>query len=298
MWPPMCQLLPRGSAQRFVAMAYAWLICTRRQSQRRISVTFDSNSWQRVVCPDKFSKDPRHTEFTKLHTAIGARRICPYFVETMVSLEAIRKADRAEYLTGRRPVIRVRETARGRRIYAEVTISADHSAHPGLHPILQDRTAAALALGFRFLKIPRIGSQLPPVALDPANFLQQTPQESAERQQRSFKALRAIEARGVGKTQIEEIGQRISARLQLPGPWWQHLSLGTHQEIREIQKAVAEWADADSVAAHIGYGIEYFCTEDQGKAAGTSILADENRSWLTREYGVRFVTLTELASLV
>jgi hypothetical protein len=38
---------------------------------------------------------------------------------------------------------------------------------------------------------------------------------------------------------------------------------------------VSEWADGDAVAAHIAYGNDIFCTQDQGKSAGGPSILDE-----------------------
>jgi hypothetical protein len=67
-----------------------------------------------------------------------------------------------------------------------------------------------------------------------------------------------------------------------------------------VQRAIAEWADADSVASHIGFGIDIFCSDDKGKSTGgaPSILDPTHRAWLTATYGMKFVTLSELAALV
>jgi integrase len=48
------------------------------------------------------------------------------------------------------------------------------------------------------------------------------------------------------------------------------------------------------------YGIDLFCSEDQGKSAGGIPLfwTRQNRAWLTATYGVQFATLTELAAMV
>jgi hypothetical protein len=68
------------------------------------------------------------------------------------------------------------------------------------------------------------------------------------------------------------------------------------REHREIQKAVGEWADGDSIAAHIAYENNCFCTRDAGKTAdGASILDSGNRKWLEAFYGVQFISLTGLA---
>jgi hypothetical protein len=70
-------------------------------------------------------------------------------------------------------------------------------------------------------------------------------------------------------------------------------------EHKEIQKAVGEWADGDSIAAHIAYGNDFFCTGDEGKSAeGTSILDSDNRKWLEASYGLQFITLRDLARKV
>lgn len=261
-------------------------------------VTFDSNAWQPVVRPDKCPKDLRQGDFVRIHEAVRAGKVEARFVETVASLEAIKKADRATYLASRRPAMEIAEKSSQGRIQATVTIGPDHSAHPGLAPVLEDRIGEALALGFRFMRLPRIGTQLPPVALVCANYVQQSTAEAEARQERSFEALREIEARGVGKSQVEEIGNTINMRHGAAGPWFTNLDKGTPDEFRQIAKGVAEWADADSVAAHIGYRCDYFCTEDAGKSAGDSILDAKNRAWLESKYGLQFVTLSEFAAKI
>jgi hypothetical protein len=70
-------------------------------------------------------------------------------------------------------------------------------------------------------------------------------------------------------------------------------------EQKKINRAVAEWADGDSVAAHYGYGIDLFCSEDFGKnASPASVFDDDSRAWLTEVFGIRFVTLGQLADMV
>ena len=50
------------------------------------------------------------------------------------------------------------------------------------------------------------------------------------------------------------------------GFWFEGLGrASTDAERAEVARAVAEWADADSIAAHIGYGIDLFCTNDYKK---------------------------------
>jgi len=93
----------------------------------------------------------------------------------------------------------------------------------------------------------------------------------------------------------------FATRAQVIEPWPRSLLRARDAtERKKVQRAVAEWADADSIASHVGYGIDLFCSEDKGKSTGgiPSILDSSNRAWLTSSYGVKFATLSELAAMV
>jgi hypothetical protein len=119
----------------------------------------------------------------------------------------------------------------------------------------------------------------------------------AARLERFAEIGREIETRGVGRARAAGVAARIGKRLGHAGPWYEVLDRPKDaQEATEIEKSVAEWADGDSIAAHIAYGNDFFCTEDQGKTAGNASVLDlNNRTWLETCYGVQFVTLSELA---
>src|SRR5256885_1820430 len=66
-----------------------------------------------------------------------------------------------------------------------------------------------------------------------------------------------------GDQRARYAGRRETAQ----GPWF--TGLGAAKDIharREVARAVAQWADGDSVAAHYAYGNDIFCTLDGGKA--------------------------------
>lgn len=68
-------------------------------------------------------------------------------------------------------------------------------------------------------------------------------------------------------------------------------------EKRAVERAFGEWADGESVAAHVAYGLDVFCSADVGNSNATnSVLDPANRAWLTATYGVRFMTFEELAT--
>jgi hypothetical protein len=94
------------------------------------------------------------------------------------------------------------------------------------------------------------------------------------------------------------LGASLAAGADPASIWFKALDRANdiHAE-RAVQRAFGEWADADSVAAHIAYGIDVFCTGDAGKSnAGASILDPTNRQWLHGTYGVKFMTIQELAA--
>jgi hypothetical protein len=73
-------------------------------------------------------------------------------------------------------------------------------------------------------------------------------------------------------------------------------------EVREVGRAIAEWSDADSLAAHYGYGNDLFCTLDvaagEGRRGDAAILDTENRRWLSSNYSIKFGSLSDLAAIL
>jgi len=58
--------------------------------------------------------------------------------------------------------------------------------------------------------------------------------------------------------------------------------------IKVVRDIIAEWNDVDSLASHYAYGLDVFCTLDDGKGAGAgAILHLQNRPLLHSRYGIR-----------
>jgi hypothetical protein len=110
----------------------------------------------------------------------------------------------------------------------------------------------------------------------------------------------AIEARGLGCAQAQRIAGEIRAEVGGHHPFAFYLGNPRNPaERKKINRAIKEWADGDSVAAHYGYKIDLFCSEDFGKnARAASVLDNANRAWLTNKFGILFVTLGQLADMV
>jgi hypothetical protein len=105
--------------------------------------------------------------------------------------------------------------------------------------------------------------------------------------------MREIENQGCGKNHAQKIGERYA---KIGQTWFDGLGEAPSSEDKSIDDAVSEWADGDSIAAHIAYENDHFCTLDFAKKSGpSSILSPQNRAWLTSRYGVSFKTHKELA---
>lgn len=265
-------------------------------------VTFDTNTLDRSVRPERFPKDGRQAEYFKVHQGLASGVIKGFFCETIVTCEGIQKNDRAEVLgstmlTSHREHIQ-NETG-GELI--KLTLKSGMPKRKPLHPEVIARLQAALKIGMRVLGAPRIGGHR---IDDPSNeiYVQEIPNSVAqsERLDKYHDVVRAIEARGVGFAQLKGLAQQYAKRVGVTEPWYASLerTIDIHEE-NAVKRAVAEWADGDAIAAHIGYGIDYFCTEDTGKSAGsTSVLDANNRAWLKEHFGVQIISLSDLAKMI
>ncbi len=101
---------------------------------------------------------------------------------------------------------------------------------------------------------------------------------------------------GGGISHAKQIGNRY---LIGSAPWHIGIKNAPATEAENISKALAEWADGDAVAAHVGYKNDYFCTRDEGKSAGlSSVLSPQNRAILESKFGVKFISPESLCNLI
>jgi hypothetical protein len=245
-------------------------------------VTFDSNVWQMVVTPRLAGKTNLYDAFTTVHEALRTKDIRGFICETVGTLEAVRLSGRKAYFSSIKPVVEVNADAQGGQVLFTINVGTNHSQHPGLPNVLKERLELAFALGMRFMRAPRIGIPIPAWFLDSSLFAEEVDvPTSAARDNRWGSVVEMIEQRGVGSAAVRSKG--AGAKLETMGE-------------EEFASAVAEWADGDSVAAHVAYGNGVFCTQDQGRSASrASILDAKNRLWLASTYNVKFATIRALA---
>jgi hypothetical protein len=271
-------------------------------------VTFDSQVWQQMVFPERHIKHPDHGLMVRIKDALRGDRMQGFICESFGTLEAIANKERAAFLANKIPIVKTQATNLGEgNVSISITIESDHSRHPGLHPKLEKELEEAIAIGMRLLSTPYFNLPVPSRLLnDPAIYAPEV-FASADYNERFGSAVSTIVTRGVGQAVLAALVKKIAQRLEAHRPTvkWDIQLLEyayTHSkdqaERKGIEKAVAESADGDAVAAHIAFGNEFLCSEDQGKTArGPSIFNAENRAWLKAAYGVTFVNMKELVAI-
>ncbi len=256
-------------------------------------ITFDTNTFDKASRPALYPKDPEHPGMIVIHEALKRGDIQGFVSDTAITLEGIANDQRAAVLGNTRTHSSRAQTSDNTFTIKVTPVQVDRSP---LHPKQAERFIEAFSLGIRLLGAPRIG--MPRV--EEQFYATEDPAALGDRLDRFFDLGRKIEARGLGSSRAQGIAARFAGRQVAQGPWFTALGAARDiHETREVARAIAEWADADSVAAHYAYGNDIFCTLDGGKAEtrrGESAVLDAiNRAWLAEEFGIQFSTLSELA---
>lgn len=249
----------------------------------------------------------------RVHDLLVNGQIKGYYSVTMLTIEGVMREDRATVFAGTRMVTQPETTKftknadlpeAVREKVGDADLESIHIEHrveqpdrKPLHPQIIARMKAARALGVRALRaVPRLGAY---EITDPTGEFYLDPGEGEALKAWKDKAcevVRAIEDRGVGIAQVKKVGSDLGASHEA-SPWFRFLDqpADIHQQ-RAVERAFSEWADGDSIAAHVAYGLDIFCSDDAGKSNATNSIFDPtNRAWLTKTYGVQFMTFKELA---
>jgi hypothetical protein len=183
--------------------------------------------------------------------------------------------------------------------FCETVLTIEGGPQPP-RPDTVARVRRALELGLRILSAPRRPGGTPIDVLDGELYAKDT--NPLTRLERYEAIAAAIEARGSGFARVLKAAPPRShgpdsssglARIDQPSIDESNSS----GDVTKVARAVAEWADGDSVAAHYGYANDLFCTQDRAARAGRdSVMHPAQRSWLHRVYGVEFVSIAELAA--
>jgi len=251
-----------------------------------MKITFDSNVWRIISSPETFPNEPAIESFKAIRKAIDEKRITPFLCETVFTLEAIQKKDRKEFFSEYKPKINTTEEAEGNGIKLSFSIEPDKTAHPGNNSYLEKHLKDAIEIGFEIIKLPRIAGIVNPDI--EAHFYKHDNLSSYHN--KVFAVGRKIESKEAGMFHIKSLGEKYDVN------WMNGIELAPEHEVGNIAKAIAEWADGDSVACHIAVDGDYFCTRDTAQKAGDkSIFSEANLNWLKSNYNFEIISPEELA---
>ena len=211
-----------------------------------IRVTFDSNTLVRAVWPNRFPKDSRNDEYVKINKALVDREIDGFFCETLVLIEGVQKKDRANVLasTTLRTEIQPKIINPNGIVVTPISIKAMQQ-RPPLHPEMSALIQSAMGLNFRVLGAPRV-AQTRIADPDGSVYVQESPNNLGERLDRYHDSVTAIEAKGLGAWQVQNLAKKFAERAGVIEPWYNSLirAKDIHEE-NAIKRACAEWADGE-----------------------------------------------------
>lgn len=275
-------------------------------------VTFDTNVWKRMVFPERYASSPNYLSFGKIKNAIQSGQVRGYISEGFGTVEAVRKANRAKFHAQNAPKIEVTNKSHGSGLNCiSIEIKANHSLHPGIGDAFDEELNEALAIGIKLLTTPYIGLPVPDRLRNNPHIYAEEVFANAQYNERFGDVVRTIVDREVGEGALVALAKEFTARLDGPRPAglsdrgliygvYEHArASGLSKEKKRIEKAFAESADGDVVAAHTAFGNDYLCTEDRGRAAlSASIFDTDNRAWLKTKYRVEILNVQQLANLL
>lgn len=249
---------------------------------RKVTVTFDSNVWENIVDEKKRLAQKIYCD---LHEFIKIGSVEPFFFEGISVLESIPKKNRKDYIKNYKATFSF-------QVGDEEPHITKGSDAPEITEYLQENIPKALKLGFKFIKFPGIGA--PALNIDKEYWAPDKVYPLKERLDRSFECAIFIESLGAGKSKLKNRMDGSGAR----GIVKQTAEDSSLSE-KQYAKDVGEWVDGDALSTHYGYGIDYFCTNDQASRAGTaSIFLPNNLKQLKDKFGVVVVSPQELVELL
>ena len=275
-------------------------------------VTFDTNVWNRMVFPERYVNSPHYLSLRKIKNAIRSGHVHGFISEGFGTAEAVKRENRAKFHAQNVPKVEVTNKPHGSGLNCmTIEIRPNHSLHPGIGAEFDEELNEALAIGIKLLTTPYIGLPVPDRLRNNPHIYAEEVFATADYNERFGDVVQTIVDRGVGEGVLMALAKEFTVRLDGPRPaglsdraliysvYEYACASGLSKEKERIEKAFAESADGDVVAAHIAFGNDYLCTEDRGRAAlSPSIFDMDNRAWLKTEYRVEVLNVQQLANLL
>lgn len=263
-----------------------------------MNVTFDSNVWEKLVV----TKCEEGSKYAALKKLIQQEKIRPYICEIAISLESIMKKERVNFWNNYEPKIdfehidSTENTDGSATIRNRVMFAPNNDRHPGLHPTLINNLKLAEQLGFKVLRMTNLGTaradQIPKAMLIDFDNLDDF-WEYAEKVSNCGDRIIELKCGGYDYFKFKSVNCVEGL------PFVEIIQKIDNSKHKLFAKAVAEWADGDSIAAHYAYGNKIFCTEDRAKSAGTrSIFSSNNISIIKEEYNIDVLSIDEVLDVI
>ena len=273
-----------------------------------LRVMFDTNTYRRII---DCSADANNTEvvYRKINEMIKNNEIEAFLSETLFTIEAIKKVDRLGFIANQQPNIssKIHTGNNSAHIHFMLGPDNEHSVNfEGTGP-LKDYFLKALNLGFKIIRLPRIGGILNREIDDDVLFKFDNPSDWSNYYGKACEVGEDIEKKGGGFAHIEELlryyddsSNSILHKFKLMFDCVNSLPINERKtKITKVAKAIAEMSDGDSVASSIGLNCMAFCTNDKAIGAGEkSIFSDDNIQYLRDTYGFNKLTPTELIEFI
>ena len=250
-----------------------------------MNVTFDSNVWEPVI-------DEADRHYVKIKNKIRAGEIRPYICEIALSLEAIQRKMRAKFFENYEPSTIFEDVpTEDSKLQMRVCFKPNEELHPGLPPKQRCKLLKARNLGFRVLRMTRIGTVRPKDIPDDMYVDFASIDEFwkyAEPLATCSEYIAALECGQAAFNQLKERFNQVDFDSQ-----------GTSSEFdKRFPEAVAEWVDGDALSAHYASGNEWFCTNDRAGNAGIgSIFHPQNRARVEKKFGIKIISSHDAAQL-
>lgn len=257
-----------------------------------MKVMFDSNVWEKIALHDEHTDDPQYEALCKIHEAIETGMIEAYISENIFTLENIQKKERKAKVGSMKAKTTINTKANGEKASMSIAIGPNPADAVAIddNPHLRKPTEEALRIGFRIVRLPRIGGltnkDIEPLLynVEPFDVYFNKATEVGQK----------IEERGAGMSQLFELVDKYPGKSIMD-----RIRNAPDEEWKKIAKAIAEGVDGDAVATCIGLGCDYFCTRDEAKGAGgQSVFGQANLAWLKADYGFEVKKPEEIAVLL
>ena len=161
---------------------------------------------------------------------------------------------------------------------------------PELNDFLREHLNNAINAGFKIIHLPRIGGF---VNNEVEQYITKlSGEEFKNYYEIAVEVAKRIESLNAGFKWFEEIGLKYEQKV------FDGIRKAPDSEDNNIAKAVAEWADGDTIACAVGIGSDYICTKDDAKGAGVnSVFSKQNIEILSEEFKVKLIKPIDLENM-